>query len=231
MNPMKKIFNLPAQVFSGLLVVMLVTLAGCSQPTDHVGEWNVIEKNGKALDEGTSTVYLFCADNIAAKNEIKEKDGRLEITGYGVERSGDELSLTGIDTEGTEVYQVEVTKDASGKEQMKMSNPNETLLLEKKSAGNPAITDAKYHHLYYPVTVIDDENGMRMTLRFFCNGHLMLDSYMMNYEMDAANNAINVLNQGKKVFQIKMVSDTEWEFGVEGAGSSRKKVKTSQPQH
>ena len=63
-----------------------------------------------------------------------------------------------------------------------------------------------------------------MTLRLFCNGHMMLDSYQMNYEFDADKGVISIKNQGNTVFQITIISETEWEFGVEGAGSSRRQV-------
>lgn len=223
---MKRSIFGPVQAFGGLLFVMLMTLVGCSAPTDHVGEWTVIEKDGKALGEGLSTQYFFGADNIAAKNEIAEKNGALNLYAYEVERNGNELSLVGIENE-SETYQIEMLKDANGKEQMKLTGANGTFLLEKTGEAQSAINDTKYRYLYYPVTVIDDESGMRMTLRLFCNGHMMLDSYQMNYEFDASKGVIAIKNQGNTVFQITIISDKEWEFGVEGAGSARREVITT----
>ena len=220
---MKKSIFGPAKAFGGLMFVMLMTLVGCSAPTDHVGQWSVIEKDGKALSEGVSTQYFIGANNIAAKNEIAEKNGALNLYAYEVERNGNELSLVGIENE-SETYQVEVLKDANGKEQMKLTGANDTFLLEKTGEAQPAIADSKYNYLNYPVTVIDDESGMRMTLRLFCNGHMMLDSYQMNYEFDASKGVITIKNQGNPVFQITIISETEWEFGVEGAGSARREV-------
>ena len=220
---MKKSIFGPAKAFGGLLFVVLMTLVGCSAPTDHVGQWSVIEKDGKALSEGVSTQYFIGTNNIAAKNEIAEKNGALNLYAYEVERNGNELSLVGIENE-SETYQVEVLKEANGKEQMKLTGANGTFLLEKTGEAQPAIADSKYNYLNYPVTVIDDESGMRMTLRLFCNGHMMLDSYQMNYEFDASKGVITIKNQGNPVFQITIISETEWEFGVEGAGSARREV-------
>ena len=125
---------------------------------------------------------------------------------------------------GRSEYELEVLKDANGKDQMKLTGANGTYLFEKTGEAQPAIADSKYNYLNYPVTVIDDESGMRMTLRLFCNGHMMLDSYQMNYEFDADKGVISIKNQGNTVFQITIISETEWEFGVEGAGSSRRQV-------
>ena len=217
----KSIFN-QANLISGLFVMMLFTLVGCSTPTDHLGLWTAIEKDGKAVAEGTSMEYLFGADGIASLSEVAEKGGALNLSAYEIQRSGNQLSLVGIENE-SKAFQIEMI-NANGKEQMKLIHADGTILLEKKSAGEPAITDSKYHYLYYPVTFVDDESGMRMTLRFFNNGHLMLDSYQMNYKLDAAKGILTILNQGNPIFQITIISDTEWEFGVEGQGSARKQV-------
>lgn len=218
---MKKTIFSPVQLLGSLLVMTLLTLVGCSTPTDHVGLWNAIEKDGKALAQGASMEYLFGADGIASLKDVTE-DGRLNLSAYEIQRSGNELSLVGIENE-SQTYQIEII-NTDGKEQMKLTNADGTILLEKKSAGEPAITDSKYHYLYYPVTFVDDESSMRMTFRFFNNGHLMLDSYQMNYKLDTAKGLLTILNQGNPIFQITIVSETEWEFGAEGQGSSRKEV-------
>lgn len=219
---MKKILNWPAKLFGGLMGIVLMTLVGCSTPTDHVGSWKAVEKDGKAIAEGNSIEYMFTADHIASLSDVV--DGRLNLYAYEVERSGSELSLIGIENE-SKTYQVTVT-NADGKEKMTLTNATETLVLEKQAETTPAITDAKYRYLYYPVTMIDDESGARMTLRLFCNGHMMMDTYQMNYKLDPATGIINVSSKGAGNFQVKIVSDTEWQMGMGEQFISRQVITT-----
>ncbi len=222
---MKKNVFRTAFVLGGLVMVMMMTLVGCSAPTDHVGVWNVIEKDGKALAEGASIQYFFCADNFAAKNEITEKDYPLNLYSFAVERNGNELTLNGIEND-SETWQVEVLK-ANGKEQMKLTNDNGSLLLEKTGESKSAIDNEKYKYLYYPVIFTDEQNGQRMTLRFFCNNQFMFDSYQMAFEFDSAEGVLAILYQGNRVMQAKVLSETEWEMTGPDGNTSVTKVKTT----
>lgn len=210
------------QLLGSLLVILLMAMTGCSAPTDHVGLWKAVEKDGKAFTEGNSIEYLFTADNIASLSNVV--DGRLDLYAYEVERSGNELSLTGIGND-SKTFQVIVSNN-EGKELMTLTNADETLVLEKQPEGTPAITDAKYRYLYFPVTVIDDESGARMSLRFFCNGKVMFDSYIMSYTFDPATATFDINAQAAATIQVKVTSDTEWQLGMGGQFAARQVIVT-----
>ena len=210
------------QLLGSLMVILLMALTGCSAPTDHVGLWKAVEQNGKALAEGNSIEYMFTADNIASLSDVV--NGRLDLYAYEVERSGNELSLTGIGNDN-KTFQVTVSNN-EGKELMTLTSADETLVLEKQPESTPAITDAKYRYLYFPVTVIDDESGARMSLRFFCNGKMMFDSYIMSYAFNPETATFDISSQAVAGFQVKITSDTEWQLGMGGQFAARQVIVT-----
>ena len=72
---MKRSIFGPVKLFSGLLFVMLMTLVGCNAPTDHVGEWTAIEKDGKEkilLSRNTVAVENRLPYFVFSKNQLSK---------------------------------------------------------------------------------------------------------------------------------------------------------------